>query len=437
MAMAMATAMEIPETATAIRVTVMATATVMVTETETETETVMATATATVTCVRTASSIPVNSATLVSRPCSATADCTYAMCGDGYHNMLSEQCDDGNAMSNDGCVGACLIAYCGDTFIQEGMEECDDGNMADDDDCTSMCVAAFCGDGIMHSDDEECDDANMSDDDACTAMCTASFCGDGVLWQGMETCDDGNMSDTDMCPTSCQPASCGDGFIQMGVEECDDANMGNGDNCLDSCQDAVCGDGFLKIGVEQCDDGNMVNNDACPNNCGIIEANCQDILTNMNMWGNPASGVDLRSYTNSTLHWIGCPNNGCVNNTFYCNYDGVAHTMQFGTNSQGAMRAVVDPNNAMGDTMPNAGNSCCTANTLQICNAPNSNNNGVNVNMVDALCASLGYANGTIVREVNNNSCPQAHAVAQDGTSWSSDYVNNEGFGAEYRCSQN
>jgi cysteine-rich repeat protein len=160
------------------------------------------------------------------------------MCGDGYHNTLSEDCDDGNSANDDGCVGACQLAFCGDTFVYAGMEECDDGDMDDIDDCTNACMMAVCGDGIVWTDgngEEECDDANMSDDDACTAMCTASFCGDGVLWQGMETCDDGNLVDTDACPTSCEPAFCGDGFIQQGVEQCDDGNQNNSDGCDTQC----------------------------------------------------------------------------------------------------------------------------------------------------------------------------------------------------------
>jgi cysteine-rich repeat protein len=316
------------------------------------------------------------------------------------------------------------------------MEQCDDENVADDDDCTSACMTAFCGDGIVHADDEECDDANMADNDACTAQCTMSFCGDGVLWADMETCDDGNMSDTDACPSSCMPAFCGDGFEQMGVEQCDDANMLDSDNCVDGCIDGICGDGFVKVGVESCDDGNMIDNDACPNNCGIIEVGCMDILTNMNVWGNVARGVDLRAYTNSTLHWIGCANSGCESNSFYCNYDPVAHTMQFGTMSQGAMRSLVDPNDANGDAIPNSFSGCCAMGNQSICNAPNSANNGNgNVVMVEALCASLGYSEGSIVREVNNNSCPKPAALTADGTSWTSNYVNVDGFGAEYLCS--
>ena len=59
-----------------------------------------------------------------------------------------------------------------------------------------------------------------------------------------------------------------------------------------------------------------------------------------------------------------------------------------------------------------------------------------NVDMVQALCASLGYANGTIVRELFNNSCPEPHAVAQDGSEWTSDFQSSQGSGMEYLCFQ-
>ena len=57
--------------------------------------------------------------------------------------------------------------------------------------------------------------------------------------------------------------------------------------------------------------------------------------------------------------------------------------------------------------------------------------------MVQALCGMLGYANGEIVREVNNNGCPEPHAVQQDGSIWDSDFVGSSGSGMEYLCSQN
>ena len=173
-------------------------------------------------------------------------DCTYAVCGDGYHNMLSEQCDDGNDLNDDACVGACLNNVCGDEHVYAGVEECDDGNDSDDDDCKNDCSAAFCGDGVLHAQDEECDDANMVESDACTNACTESFCGDGVLWEGMETCDDGNLVDEDACPTSCEPAVCGDGFVHEGVEDCDDGNQDPDDFCANDC--TLTGNGVFWLG---------------------------------------------------------------------------------------------------------------------------------------------------------------------------------------------
>ena len=48
-------------------------------------------------------------------------------------------------------------------------------------------------------------------------------------------------------------------------------------------------------------------------NCGreFVAASCDDLVTEIDMWGFPAKGVDLRAYTNSTLHWIGCASLGC------------------------------------------------------------------------------------------------------------------------------
>ena len=206
--------------------------------------------------------------------------------------------------------------------------------------------------------------------------------------------------------------------------------------CPGSCAPAFCGDGFKLDGVEECDDGNNVDDDGCTNSCISNGATCLDIQTNMDMWSAAASGVDLRSYTNSTLHWIGCPGDGCAPNSFYCMYDGNAGTLQFGTTSGSALRAVVDPNDQSGEAMPNINAGCCS-NGVQNgkCNAPDSDNNGVNINMVEALCAALGYDNGMIVRQLNNNACPEPHVTVADGSNWTSDWVGSQGFGAEYLCS--
>lgn len=69
------------------------------------------------------------------------ATCTYgqcAVCGDGVV-ASTEQCDDGNAVGNDGCT-ACLRDYCGDGVINNGgREQCDDGNTLYNDGCDANC----------------------------------------------------------------------------------------------------------------------------------------------------------------------------------------------------------------------------------------------------------------------------------------------------------
>ena len=131
--------------------------------------------------------------------------------GDGKR-FGTEQCDDQNLINDDGCRSDGLIQFgydcqgepsqctlrfgfrcegapsvCsairGDGFIL-GTEECDDGDTISGDGCNSsgsiefgfycesepsLC-ASECGDGLAAS-DEECDDANQSNGDTCTTDC--------------------------------------------------------------------------------------------------------------------------------------------------------------------------------------------------------------------------------------------------------------------------
>ncbi|MCA9659609.1 MAG: DUF4215 domain-containing protein, partial [Myxococcales bacterium] len=211
------------------------------------------------------------------------------------------------------------------------------------------------------------------------------------------------------------------------------------DECVQNCLLAVCGDGFVQEGVEECDDGNDVDDDECSNACTlpVAKALCADIATTMNVWGQQASGVDLRAWTNSTLHYIGCPGDGCDPNTFYCNDDANMELLEFGTNANSAMRAVVDPNDANGDTMPNSYNGCCNG-PLGLCNSPDANNNGVVINgggtNIEALCNALGYQNGEYISTVNNNTCPEPHVLDAEGLQWTSDFSSGAGWGKAYRC---
>jgi hypothetical protein len=99
------------------------------------------------------------------------------------------------------------------------------------------------------------------------------------------------------------------------------------------------------------------------------------------------------------------------------------------------VRAVIDPNNAMGDTMPtNASPSCCSAAVPNdVCNAPDNVDGPANSAM--ALCDALGYVNGQLISSFATNTCPEAHATMSNGQGWSSDFVGSSGYGKQWQCS--
>jgi cysteine-rich repeat protein len=98
-----------------------------------------------------------------------TSGCKDPVCGDGF-KQAGEDCDDGNAMNNDGCVAGCKIADCGDNFVQDGAEDCDDGNEVAGDGCTSC--TDDCGNGKVEAgNEEECDDNNLVGGDTCDPSC--------------------------------------------------------------------------------------------------------------------------------------------------------------------------------------------------------------------------------------------------------------------------
>jgi MYXO-CTERM domain-containing protein len=94
-----------------------------------------------------------------------------------------------------------VLQICGDG-VRNGSEECDDGNAATDDDCTNQCRIAFCGDGVVNN-GETCDNGMGTDDGECLSICEPARCGDGALWVGVENCDDGNNVDGDGCSAKC------------------------------------------------------------------------------------------------------------------------------------------------------------------------------------------------------------------------------------------
>jgi fibro-slime domain-containing protein len=163
------------------------------------------------------------------------------VCGNAQREG-TESCDDGNAVSGDGCGacvtepgwtcgqagGGCRAAACGDSIVA-GAEECEDGDRDDGDGCSAACrlesgwkcppgqpcSRTTCGDRAPEG-TEQCDDGNNDTGDGCSPLCTREprcsggtceeRCGDGVILPNStaEACDDGNTRSNDGCSATCQ-----------------------------------------------------------------------------------------------------------------------------------------------------------------------------------------------------------------------------------------
>jgi len=230
-----------------------------------------------------------------------------SFCGDG-HQDPGEACDDGNAVSGDGCTATCAQVEADFICPTPG----------------SLCVSTQkCGDKKISS-NETCDDgqATPKDGDGCDATCQiekgwacltpgepcqAAKCGDGII-AGNEQCEDGNaiptskdgcsdscqLEDGFVCPTvgkACRATVCNDGKRE-GSEPCDDGNQIVGDGCTPLCQvepkcpksggacSSRCGDGLmLPNDAEECDDGNVVDGDGCSSTCTIEKGYACPVVT--------------------------------------------------------------------------------------------------------------------------------------------------------------
>ena len=377
----------------------------------------------------------------------------------------------GVARAKVGCVNAaCALLSCDAGFADcdgQFVNGCEVGTTADINNCGGCGMK--CGQGLVCVKGEcTCPNCNLPN---AKAACINLKCVVGQCNQGYGDCDGQPQNGcertllTDILHCGVCGNACAQGLVcTNGGCTCPQCNIpGASSKCINN----VCAFDKCLPGFGNCDNnvGNGCEADfqtdknncsacgkACAQNevcvagvCGpaVIAVKCADMLINDMMWGKPATGIDLRKYTNSTLHYIGCNGDGCTPQSFYCTYDANTQTLQFGSAAT-VVRAAADPNNSLSDTMPNDAmwfNGCCTK-PLGLCNAPGAgNNNGVMITQngqpvtnAQALCWALGYKNGTELSNTGNG-CPQVHALDGDGAFWSSNFVNNNNVsGKEWRC---
>jgi hypothetical protein len=372
------------------------------------------------------------------KACTGTQVCTAGKC--------AAQCPAGELMCGSACVNAKTdnknCGKCGTTC--KAGEVCWGGACGTSCQGVTLCTPEGGAQGYC---------ANTKTDNKNCGKC-------GTACGPTEACVNGACQGScDMTQTMC---GLDGGALRCANLDSDNANCGACDKqcgLLETCTQGACVPGcapFQKLctpdgGAPYCADTltDNANCGACGKVCsgqtpvcaggtcttgGSSPATCIEMVAQPTIWGRACTGFDLRKRTKSTLHFIGCIDNESC--TFYCTYDAQNQTLAFGTKGGAALRAQVDPNDAQGNNF--GGNyACCTANGPgDVCNAPDSANNGVNVNGVKALCNALGYQNGTILRQSSSNSCPQAHSIDATGTNWSSDWQSSPaGYGAEYQCS--
>jgi cysteine-rich repeat protein len=252
--------------------------------------------------------------------CQQGSFCVASTCGDGTVSgdifpPSGEQCDDGNVSDGDGCDASCqpeygyacfdefnyaftpcYVPFCGDGHISRSLvglisENCDDGNASSGDGCTVDC---------QPEPDWDCNSVGPG------RPCVRVECGNSVIQCGnfgCEGCDDGNEVSGDGCDGTCQfpeagficpptggpcrRPTCGDGFVDRDpftgqfLERCDDSNNVAGDGCDDNCElEAGFECAFVGQPCVELPDGWLCSaiffdtDDGCDCGCGSTDPDC-------------------------------------------------------------------------------------------------------------------------------------------------------------------
>jgi cysteine-rich repeat protein len=143
------------------------------------------------------------------------------LCGDGVVNLATEECDDQNQLSGDGCSDACVsephysceentqgvsVCYqCGDKSIKIHIEECDDGNIINGDGCPDDCSGVeegfACGNTVDQATGNIYSVCSGGNGGGNTAVC-----GNGTR-EGAEGCDNGAQNALSCTPQNGQPCT--------------------------------------------------------------------------------------------------------------------------------------------------------------------------------------------------------------------------------------
>jgi cysteine-rich repeat protein len=222
-------------------------------------------------------------------------------CGNGCIEF-SEQCDDADTETGDGCDDDCQEEQCwscssGQLTGGSGPVACLGGGPSF---CSEDEFCAICGDGEVEL-GEQCDDG-VTPNDCCTPGCqfvaAQVSCSDGLFCTGAETCDgSGNCLDA-------QNPSC--------TQLDGDCVVGFCDGKLDACVPVPVQDGAPCEGSGPCTTGEgSCSNGVCVGTGSTLSPTCRWIIVG----GSPMGDVRVRTGPGSTVDADICTDTGRIGGT--------------------------------------------------------------------------------------------------------------------------